>query len=445
MRKLPRLPDAPSQPPRRLALRYMTAFQCLGGDCEDCCCRDWAIQIDQPHYDKVRRVLERDPSGPGPAVLKLLPPSERSGPSFARMALREDGTCPLLGADHLCDLHRHHGESMLPDGCAMYPRTIKRSGTTLELTGELSCPQVVRLALLQDDATLLLPAEPPLLGRGVVLRDSRFEASTAAAQLDPLRGALYGLMEAPYPLASRLFFNSYLCAQAAALLSPGGAAADLDALRERMGDARMLDALHQRFTAGRDEVKPALQAVLGTVGTRVHLPSGAFHRFVGAVWESYAAEPGSGVTITLRSTEGEGRLQVSLDPALLLGAYQRRRERVEPVFRSLLDRALTHYARHYWIKEWFTESPDLHVHNLTLLLRLAVLRFLVLSHPEALAAAASAQADGAGDEAALGRLLVTACYSFARVIDHHSAFAEALHRSLQPMKNLGDAVALILI
>lgn len=446
MRKLPTVRAA--QGPRRLALQYMTQFQCLGGACEDCCCRDWTIHIDQPHYDKVRNALARDPAGPDPEVLKLRPPAERSGASFARMELRTDGTCPLLSADQLCDLHRAHGEAVLPDGCAMYPRAIKRSGTTLELSGELSCPEVVRLALLKDDdATRLVPlTQTAPLGRGVILRDSRSETSAAAAALDPLRGALYGLMDAPYPLHSRLFFTSYLASQLSEALAgaTGGAAvlAAVEEARARLQDARLLTALHQRFEAGRREVQPALALVLGVVGTRVHHGSGAFHRLVGAVWESYAAEADGGVTVVQRSEE---RLQVELDAGRVLAAYQRRRARVEPVFLSLLDRALTHYARHYWIKEWYTESPSLMVHSQTLLLRLALLRFLLLSHPEALQAAAGGHHDGEGDEAALSRLLVTACYSFARVIDHNSGFAGALQAALLPLHRLGDAVALLLI
>ena len=51
----------------------------------------------------------------------------------------------------LCGVQRRHGESFLGDACFFYPRSARLLGGEASLTATLSCPEIARLALLEDD------------------------------------------------------------------------------------------------------------------------------------------------------------------------------------------------------------------------------------------------------------------------------------------------------
>jgi hypothetical protein len=92
-----------------------------------------------------------------------------------------------------------------------------------------------------------------------------------------------------------------------------------------------------------------------------------------------------------------------------------------------LDRWLTGYARHYVQREWFTRSPSLvgYVHGL--LARVAVLRFLIASHPRPDLA-----------------LAVRAINALTRMLEHDRPLAQALVSGLeaQGMTTLEHAACL---
>jgi lysine-N-methylase len=58
------------------------------------------------------------------------------------------GFCPFLSANRLCSLQQRFGEEYLCDTCAIYPRAINKVDDVLEESGEMSCPEVAKRALL---------------------------------------------------------------------------------------------------------------------------------------------------------------------------------------------------------------------------------------------------------------------------------------------------------
>ena len=46
-----------------VGLRYMTSFRCIGPDCEDSCCGEWAVTVDDARHEALRRTMGQTEQG----------------------------------------------------------------------------------------------------------------------------------------------------------------------------------------------------------------------------------------------------------------------------------------------------------------------------------------------------------------------------------------------
>lgn len=58
-----------------------------------------------------------------------------------------------------CGIHRDYGESFLGDACHFFPRVTRKIGDTHLMTASLSCPEIVRLGLIEQKGFLAQQAE----------------------------------------------------------------------------------------------------------------------------------------------------------------------------------------------------------------------------------------------------------------------------------------------
>jgi lysine-N-methylase len=135
------------QSARMLVPQYVRRFACIGGACEDTCCRGWQVPIDEGTYRKYRRCSD-------PELLVQMTANvtrNRKNPSpghYAKVRLTTDAACPFLDADRLCSIQKRLGEEYLSDTCASYPRVRNIVNDLLEESMTLACPEAARLALL---------------------------------------------------------------------------------------------------------------------------------------------------------------------------------------------------------------------------------------------------------------------------------------------------------
>ena len=134
---------------------YFSGFSCLGGECEDTCCRNWEVKLDREHFDLLESVMSEDDIEKSlfEQYIRLneSPISSEHDYAFIRMGV--NGYCGMLDDKGLCSIHTKHGVTVLGNVCTMFPRVISRCGDTIELSGALSCPEVVRNCI--DDKTPL--------------------------------------------------------------------------------------------------------------------------------------------------------------------------------------------------------------------------------------------------------------------------------------------------
>ena len=93
---------------------------------------------------------------------------------------------------------------------------------------------------------------------------------------------------------------------------------------------------------------------------------------------------------------------------------------------------------------WYTRAPNLGTYVRGLLLRCALVRFLVFAHPEIQALCTGATAGDA--TRAVERVVVEIVYKFTRDIDHNPAFLDLLDKALPAtMPGLEHALTLLMI
>lgn len=126
---------------------YVTLFNCIGAACEDSCCSDWTITFDKKSYKNTIK----NPQLAAIAKIAFVE-IKTDADRWAQIKLNPQGTCPFVNEHKLCNIHATAGEKALSDTCRTYPRTHNIFGGTKYESLSLSCPEVARLVLFNQDA-----------------------------------------------------------------------------------------------------------------------------------------------------------------------------------------------------------------------------------------------------------------------------------------------------
>jgi len=115
-------------------------FKCIGKECPSTCCAGWNIYIDKEAkdiYDKIEgefgQTLRDNILSVNDSTFKVL--------------LHEDGRCPFLTSENLCEIYQKIGYDKMSYVCRIYPRIIEEHGDITFCTLTLSCPEVSRILL----------------------------------------------------------------------------------------------------------------------------------------------------------------------------------------------------------------------------------------------------------------------------------------------------------
>jgi lysine-N-methylase len=419
--------------PQTITARYLTRFKCLGTSCDESCCQGWQVQIDRQHYQILKAAMdgsraERDEFRAGIQRDDSSPPDDGH---YASIRLqREKQSCPFLTAKQLCSVQLRYGEASLPDICATYPRLVAKFGERLEVWGTLSCPELARQCLLHDDALEIVDAPEDISPRMAPTTAVLGVPTPYQRYLDDLRAVVFELLSMrDHPVATRLFLVTYLGKQTAEFFNKGTTEVD----EERLGEVIRHVAAPENVALWQAELSrlPPPEALTARLVTqmlreRLKTPLGSFRTLTDRVLASY----------------GETR-SVAVDE--LWAAYAVRRQFWIDRHADRVDLYFENYAKNFWMREWYVTSHDLLVHSHRLLVRVAVLRFLLFGHPSLMEA--SALDDPGLQREALDRVAVEVFYKFSRAIEHEGSFLDLIAARLveQGMNAFAHATALALV
>lgn len=152
-----------------LVPQYMQQFSCIGSECEDSCCIGWKVTVDEDTYKKYKksRDLELKP------LFKNKVSRQRSNPSsssYAKIKMEDGGRCSFLSEENLCKVQLKLGEEYLSNTCTVYPRSINSINGVIEKSATMSCPEAVRLALLNPNGIDFAEIEEPANTPGSIVK-----------------------------------------------------------------------------------------------------------------------------------------------------------------------------------------------------------------------------------------------------------------------------------
>jgi lysine-N-methylase len=236
---------------------YMSKFKCIGGACEDSCCKGWRVSVDKKTFLEYRRVKDEELK----AMLDKYVKRERkedvkSDDAYARVGL-VNGSCPFLDAQSLCSVQNRLGYDGLCDVCAIYPRTYKLVDKKLERCATLSCPEVARIALFNEDGIAFEEVEEApnigrIPGRAPALAPSLTKNAAKPVKFfwDTRLFCLSILQNREYTLGQRLMLLGMLCRKLDEL-DKASAVEEIPAMLERFAD----DVESGSLKAGLDTVE----------------------------------------------------------------------------------------------------------------------------------------------------------------------------------------------
>jgi lysine-N-methylase len=397
---------------RTIGFRYLADFRCLGSDCEDNCCGGWSVLVDEEHYHAIERLI------PPEELARAFKRQESTDPQrYALMVLNEDNLrCSMLGADGLCTLHGRFGEEVIPNACAIFPRSAAvmghGEGTHFELSATLSCPEIARRALLTDDGASLGELPSDRIVRGLLFKKLRGDEDLYHAGFEAVRGLMLSILsQRRVSVAARLFALAWFAEQTRPFLHDKAERADRDLIMKLFGLLKQPEAL-DRF-----------QQELAAAQLNQPFPASVVMQVMVAARE----DPWDRLLLLI----DDALARDGSDPAAVLAAHRRRMAALPAQSTAVLELALEGFAKNGAFKDWYIKMPSLQRWVLHLVIRIAIVRYLFAAHPRA-----------ADDP---GAAIVEIVYSLSRTFEHGD---QSLARMLddleaQGMTTLGHAVALL--
>jgi lysine-N-methylase len=403
------------------APRYMTRFRCLADACEDTCCAGLVVTVSEARWKRLRDAVA---GGPDAArVEAFILPEAGSGPGAeaAVIAKREDGHCAFLDERKLCSLHRAHGEAVLPDACATFPRVATRWGERLEVAGSLACPEVARLCLLAEDGVESVPVSEDVAARPEMARRLGGDAWTEHAEA--VRAVAVRLLQRrEAPFASRLFALGQLALRLDGFYFRGTEVFDGEA------EALLTDVL-RAFDA------PEMLAELHAGFSEIALPGGPWAAICATVLKarlgSVRSERFAVLARAVLASYGGAE-----SPDDVWRIHSERRAQLAPGLSERVEQYFRHHAVNHWLRHPFTDAPTLLDYVFRLTLRAAVLRWTLFGHPTVVALC------GVEDSPDARARLDAAAVECFQLIAKHVEQAPELHSLAQGLAGKGGAETL---
>lgn len=130
---------------------FVSAFQCIGNECRDHCCKGWDIILDK---STVNRYLKSSIIEIKNLATENIITTKKSHANWGVMKLNAFGNCAFMDEHRLCKVHSSLGADALSNTCASYPRMVRTFKYEQQKKLVISCPEAARQLLMLPNAML---------------------------------------------------------------------------------------------------------------------------------------------------------------------------------------------------------------------------------------------------------------------------------------------------
>ena len=431
-------------PKKFIAPGYMHGFQCLGGDCEDTCCQKWDINLDKMHYDILANKVQSNQEDKTlfDANIRLKDEELSSDNNFAYIKLDDSGYCPFLNASRLCQLHEHYDVEPLSDICAFFPRVLSERGNTTELTGALSCPEVVRQCLLSpSDEQAMTEISADVLPRSQYSISRKIDTTQGGyhEHFADVREQMILLMsDDEYAFETRLYFLANFSYRLASHYHQGCEKTKFVSEEiKRIQSTDIKNQLDDYFFKFSNTEPVAIIVIQAILQLRIqHDGSDKLSQLAKNILESYK--------VSYERSEDFDVYGENIPPDKLASSFIQLWDKLNSRFGVVLEEYLARYVTNCLQREWFISLPDPFVYIHMLTIRVAVLRFLITSHPDIISMVNNELSEDDSMEE-FNQKIVEIMYLYARSIDHNHAFLHVIFQAIleQQMMSFDYSMAFI--
>jgi len=390
---------------------YFTDFSCLGSDCEDTCCRNWEVKLDKKHFDMLDEVMSHDDNDKSTfeQYVRLNDNSITSDHDFAFIRMGVNGYCGMLDNEGLCSIHTKFGLDPMGNVCTMFPRMISRCGDTVELSGALSCPEVVRLCINDNKPlkqTRFKTSELPR-GKNYPIKRELFitDNDYYSAHFEIVREKMLSIMaDEKYALETRLYALTSMANNISSFYHR-----DCAEVSEEKISSILNDFTQKEFIKNLD------------LFINEYDNTSAIHMVVAHSILSIKLEQAPNENISQCYQKIINGFDVTSDnhAELLLKKVYEVRENLGNENLLNIDKAVTRYILNCLHREWFVSMPDPFTYIQMLLVRSLLLRTLIYLDN-----------DNNFEKSYVHERVVYVMYNFARNIDQNLDFLKVIYNAL---------------
>lgn len=122
---------------KKVKIEGFDQFFCIGGECSITCCQEWKIAVDEETEKRWKAWEDSNPNA------ETLTKHIITKANQKMIRLNSDNQCPFLNDQKLCNLVIEHGDGMLSQTCARFPRQINDFTNRIEISLMSGCPAVI--------------------------------------------------------------------------------------------------------------------------------------------------------------------------------------------------------------------------------------------------------------------------------------------------------------
>ncbi|MDH5359192.1 MAG: flagellin lysine-N-methylase [Gammaproteobacteria bacterium] len=416
----------------------MEAFRCLAQDCEDNCCKRWSVRLDREHYQRILDLGTTIPTLQATINSSVhITPSPVDKDHYATIEMNQQGYCPFLNQDALCQLQDLGGINVLGNTCANYPRVYYQIDNTVEMIGALSCPEVTRLCFRSTDKSQLIPIKPETLPRKnyrLTLHIDTQKSNYYERQFPLVRDEFMRIALHPDYTSKQILYLLCYLSQRLSMHYNNDCNDSIESVFQhelkRFSGPDIINSLLAHMDNFQDLSRIGLITVQSIFSIRIqHYKQDPLTPYINDIIESY-----------------RDHMPFEMDIDTLARIYFKRKKTILDSVHAQLENYLSRHLQNCILREWFIRFPDPYHYIQMLTLRQAMLRFLLYSHPSI---QQWCKADANHTEETLHSVIeeisVEIFYLFSRSIEHDITFLQNVYSALttEDMMNLDASLAFI--